>query len=160
MLLIRAGIESNPGPTTRPSRASDEGPRDWICCVCNKPIKNCPSVKCNKCKNWCHLRKSKSNNCSKIKNSKKQTDIFIYSTCDSKTKDCDSNPENRSPPPSPPPQPAPDPRTLPASNLDRNYNLKILKNLKMRTNDIKIAAFEETKFHKNPRYPQLHFNQE
>ncbi|ESN96731.1 hypothetical protein HELRODRAFT_189348 [Helobdella robusta] len=44
-LLLRAGIESNPGP-----------PKIWICPICNMKInKTQYSARCRSCCNWCHL---------------------------------------------------------------------------------------------------------
>ncbi|ESN91258.1 hypothetical protein HELRODRAFT_182117 [Helobdella robusta] len=44
-LLLRAGIESNPGP-----------PKIWICPICNMKInKTQYSARCRSCCNWCYL---------------------------------------------------------------------------------------------------------
>ena len=66
MLLLKAGIESNPGPP---------GPRRYRlttiyeCSVCKSIIndKREKSVLCSKCKNWCHYNSIANKNCSKLK---------------------------------------------------------------------------------------------
>ena len=65
-LLIRAGIESNPGP--------------YICPVCAVRLHaNTTSVKCNKCNEWVHLRQK--NNCSDLKSRKNYSPNFICRSC-------------------------------------------------------------------------------
>lgn len=64
ILLIRAGIESNPGPT-------------WYCSVCKCVLRNNQtSVKCNSCKEWCHLRP-----CSGLQNHLQWNVGFIGQCC-------------------------------------------------------------------------------
>ena len=104
ILLLRAGIEPNPGPTTRPLLQGGGGQGSWICCVCSSPMaKNTPSVKCNTCNQWCHWRKSSSKlpNCSNLKSTKEYSQNFVCKTCDN---NCDNrNPcdISNSPPPGP-----------------------------------------------------------
>ena len=155
-------------------RTGTEG-RGYVCCVCDKLISgNCPSVKCNKCDKWCHLRKS--NNCSKIGRSKKETNAFICEKCDNKP--CDRNPNGissqptsqpaPSPPPPPPPPPRPNPRPPPDPIHERSFDLKILQfncnGLKgkldqvidmMEKNNLKIAALQETKFTNKSKIPDI-----
>ena len=74
LLLLMAGVESNPGPV------------DWFCPVCTFIIndRKCKSVQCSKCKLYVHLRTK--NNCSKLP-IKKLTkaypkDIWLCSKCE------------------------------------------------------------------------------
>mgnify|MGYP001207719553 CR=1 FL=1 len=68
-LLIRAGIEQNPGPTPGAK---------FYCNVCQKALShNSSSVQCCKCKNWIHFRKV--NNCSNLKSINQYTlTPYIY----------------------------------------------------------------------------------
>ena len=109
LLLLMAGIESNPGPD--------------ICSVCLvKMKKNTKSVWCNKCCLWVHLRKI--NNCSNLKSVKDYNKDYICPVCL-----IDPLPN----PPSPTNNPqhfSPDPTTSPTiqtPNTDRQYQLKILQ---------------------------------
>ena len=43
ILLIRAGIETNPGPR-------------WNCCICRKPLNKQGSVRCSKCGKYAHYK--------------------------------------------------------------------------------------------------------
>lgn len=64
ILLLRAGIESNPGPTV------------WHCTICRDIIKRFQtSVKCNTCGEWCHLK------CSGLTSHRQWNDRFIGSCC-------------------------------------------------------------------------------
>ncbi|KAI5731922.1 hypothetical protein M8J77_018439 [Diaphorina citri] len=63
ILLTRAGIETNPGPT-------------WFCTVCKQPIlRNVTSVLCNNCNDWCHLK------CSTLKSHKDWHRHFVAPCC-------------------------------------------------------------------------------
>ena len=148
LLLIRAGIETNPGPTTRPHHPHGEGRQGWICCVCNLPIRsNSTSVLCHYCKNWCHWRSksSKNQNCSNLKTVKDYNDNFSCPSCNPSQTGASEDPvlpPDRSfrganlahppptpPPPSPPPPPPPPPPSptgAPSPSND-NFNLKILQ---------------------------------
>ena len=64
ILLLRAGIESNPGPIT------------YYCSVCSLILH--PSVQCRKCSEWVHFRKV--NNCSRLIK-KKEWPTYICPTC-------------------------------------------------------------------------------
>ena len=66
MLLIRAGIESNPGP--------------YICPVCNVKLhSNTTSVQCNFCSQWVHHRKQ--NNCSELRTTKDYNQSYKCRAC-------------------------------------------------------------------------------
>ena len=74
MLLLRAGIHPNPGPTP--------GATVYFCCVCQKRLsEQFSSVQCSKCKQWCHLRKDKAKDCIKLGNIKKYKSNYICPTC-------------------------------------------------------------------------------
>ena len=105
ILLLRAGIEQNPGP-------------DYICPVCNVKLKkNSSSVKCSSCNEWVHFRKL--NNCSSLTSIKKYDyNTYVCTTCKN-----DPLPNPPSPPSSPPHTPPP--QRTPLNNTD--YNLKILQ---------------------------------
>ena len=67
LLLLRAGIEPNPGP--------------YICPVCNIRLSgNSRSVRCNKCEEWVHWRKTK-NNCSDLTYTKDYDASFTCRSC-------------------------------------------------------------------------------
>ena len=147
LLLLMAGIESNPGPT-------------WICPVCKKKVfNNAISVECNLCHQWVHCRKL--NNCSNLKSHHYYDTSYICSSCLHHTP----------PPPSPPPTPPPTP-TLPdnnpqlpdhQSNLNsKSYELPILQwncnGLKskftelityLHKHQLKIAVIQESKLNSN-----------
>ena len=95
ILLLRAGIEPNPGPP---------GPT-FICPVCQKPIndKKQQSIQCNNCQKWCHRRTNKNTNCSQLPKDKKWSPNYICPVCRG----------NRGGPP-PPPPPSPVAREEPA----------------------------------------------
>ncbi|GAB0099134.1 hypothetical protein DMENIID0001_149740 [Sergentomyia squamirostris] len=64
MLLLLAGIETNPGPV-------------WTCSVCRTPIRrSVASVLCNGCRNWCHLRR-----CAGLGSGGDWSDSFRASCC-------------------------------------------------------------------------------
>ena len=176
ILLLRAGIEPNPGPTTRPLRRGGGGQGSWICCVCSSPMaKNTPSVKCNTCNQWCHWRKSSSKlpNCSNLKSTKEYSQNFVCKTCDNNCDNqnpCDTSnsppPRTSSPSPTPPPPP-PQPPTQPNQN-PKNFNLKILQfNINgikgkidelsdwLLRNEVKLAAIQETKLRPNQTLPSI-----
>ena len=65
LILIMAGVEPNPGPQI------------WLCSVCGIRItNNIPSVKCNQCSNWCHLK-----HCTTLKSHREWTEDFIADCC-------------------------------------------------------------------------------
>ena len=71
ILLLRAGVESNPGP----SRGTK-----YDCCVCHKNLgNNATSVECSKCQNWWHLRKK--DNCSQLKSIRNDNVSYICPPC-------------------------------------------------------------------------------
>ena len=112
ILLLRAGIESNPGPIT------------YYCSVCSLILH--PSVQCRKCSEWVHFRKV--NNCSRLIK-KKEWPTYICPTCLH-----DPFPTQPAPPPHhprcspPPPQNTPFLQNTqhPTPNFD-NYNMKIMQ---------------------------------
>ena len=64
ILLLRAGIHPNPGPTPGPTN---------VCPVCQLQVTwRSKSVRCSKCSSWCHLRLK--NNCSQIKEAQYRPD--------------------------------------------------------------------------------------
>ncbi|KAI5727897.1 hypothetical protein M8J77_008348 [Diaphorina citri] len=68
ILLVMAGIETNPGPT-------------WHCSVCYQQIRsNTTSVQCNSCSNWCHMKK-----CTNLTSYKQWTTTFIAECCKGQT---------------------------------------------------------------------------
>ena len=85
MLLIRAGIETNPGPTPGIK---------YTCCVCFMNLSNnSKSVLCQKCKNWCHFRKDKATNCSQLKSINQYTLDYACSTCANQPKPLPNQPK-------------------------------------------------------------------
>ena len=149
LLLLRAGIERNPGPATHSSQ-SEKSRQGWVCSVCNLSIRaNSTCVKCNACQNWCHWRPktSKLVNCSNLTTTKKWNNNFKCSTCDatlptatpSPAASGDSvspagmpaggggvDPPAPSSPSTPPPTPPPPP-TRPPTDRRPSNNLKILQ---------------------------------
>ena len=86
ILLLRAGIEQNPGPKTI-----------YICPVCQVKLwHNSTSVQCNKCLQWVHCRRL--NNCSELKNTKEHDASYTCSSCKNKP----TTPLLQSSPPTPP----------------------------------------------------------
>ena len=174
MLLLITGIEPNPGPIPG---------QGWICSVCNQQIneRTQTSVKCNKCNNWCHLRKNKETNCSQLKSIRNYSLVFKCPTCcDSNnttnkqpntTSVCDSNNTTSQQPTTTTTsqQPTYQQSESKENNQPKNYDLKILQlncngirnkstelNLWLKENDIKIAAIQETKLtnkSKPPNFP-------
>ena len=151
ILLLRAGVESNPGPTP--------GLR-FYCCVCDKVLFNCRSVQCSKCKNWCHFRKN--NNCCNLKSISYYTPEYICPPCTNHPSPPPLFPPP--PPPSPPPPPPPPPPPTPTPSTYDSNGIKILQfncnGIKgkltelltwMTKEDIKIAAIQETKLNKNSK---------
>ena len=156
-LLIRAGIETNPGP--------------YICPVCAVRLHpNTRSVKCNKCKDWVHWKKS--NNCSDIINAKEYDSSYTCRSC--KNDPLFIPPQNVIPPPtSPPPNnPPPPPPPLnphnPPPNIEQKYDVKILQwncnGIKNKLtelhhfvieNNIKIVVLQETKLTANSSPPSM-----
>lgn len=69
-LLIRAGIEQNPGPVRKQWPAGK-----WICSICKADILRPPCVQCNSCKQWIHL------NCSTLSRISEHNRSFTGSCC-------------------------------------------------------------------------------
>ncbi|XP_073822070.1 uncharacterized protein [Musca autumnalis] len=68
ILLIMAGIEQNPGPTST---------EVTICSVCHTRItRNLVQFQCSQCLGWCHLRR-----CSGLASHRDYTDTFVASCC-------------------------------------------------------------------------------
>ena len=157
MLLIRAGIHPNPGPIP--------GTAAFYCCVCQNLLsEKFNSVQCSKCKNWCHIRKDKTKDCSKLVNIRKYKPDFICPTCINNI----TTPQS---PPTTPQQPT-QPSTPVASGVQgpptstpaggdgvttRRHNIKILQftcngirnkiteiSKLISENNVMIAAFQET----------------
>ena len=53
ILLIRAGIETNPGPR-------------WNCCICRKPLNKQGSMRCSKCGKYAHYKCTPFSNASHV----------------------------------------------------------------------------------------------
>ena len=157
LLLLMAGIESNPGP--------------YFCPVCLVKLKsNSTSVQCNKCLEWVHLRRQ--NNCSELKSRKDYSKFYICSTC---LHDPLPNPSNPSllsslSPSNPPANSAPPPsnRNKPHNNDDRVYNLNILQwncnGIRNKTSElsnfiqqhqIKVVVLQETKLSNKSTSPEI-----
>ena len=157
LLLLMAGIESNPGPIS------------YFCPVCTKKLRpNATSVKCTKCLEWVHVRKS--NNCSQI-TIKQYSSTYICPHCLNDpfpTVPVPITPPSNSTA-SPPPTPPPDQTHQPAPLLpDHNYDLKLLqwncngignKILELsnfvHTNNIKILVLQETKLTSKSQVPNI-----
>ena len=175
ILLLRAGIEPNPGPTSSPPRLDGVGRQGWICCVCQDPMtKRTPSVKCNNCDGWSHWRKKSSAlpNCSNLTKPKDYSSSYLCQKCkgsaDNTQLPCDSETNCDPGPPPPPPSPPPPPTNAAHTAPARSYNLKIvqlnvngLKNKLdelihwLHKNDVKIAALQETKLHEKSKLPNI-----
>ena len=157
ILLIRAGIESNPGPIT------------YSCPVCKSNLsRNATSVQCNRCQEWVHFRKS--NNCSELPSLKTYNKNYICPAClnDPLPTHFPSNTyTSNSRPPSPPPPP-PNTPLPPTIDNDREYDLKILQwncngiqnKISELTdfiyqNNIKVVVLQETKLTKNSKTPEI-----
>ena len=154
ILLLMAGIESNPGP--------------YICPVCLVKLRsNTRSVKCTKCLQWLHQRKL--NNCSGLVNLKDYNKFYICPDC---LHDPLPDPTPAiSPQPSPPatnyPPPSP-PQQQQNNNNNRSYDLKILQwncnGIKSKLTElsnflhqhqIKVAVIQETKLNNNSTSPDI-----
>ncbi len=151
ILLLRAGIESNPGPIT------------YYCSVCSLILhRNSPSVQCTKCSEWVHFRKV--NNCSRLIK-KKEWPTYICPTCLH-----DPFPIQPAPPHHPrrslPPPPLQNTQH-PTPNFD-NYNMMIMQwncngignklhdlTQFVHENNIKIIALQETKLNANSKPPTI-----
>ena len=151
LLLIMAGIESNPGP--------------YICPVCLVKMRsNTPSVLCNSCNKWVHFRKL--NNCSKLTSTKDYSTNYKCPKC---SNDPLQLPNNPNPPPSFNPMPPP---TQPNPNQDpnvyQNYDIKILQwncnGIKKKLDElihfidkhnIKIVALQETLLNPSSEDPNI-----
>ena len=137
-LLIRAGIETNPGP--------------YFCSVCKiKLHSNTTSVQCKRCNEWVHFRKT--NNCSGLKTIRDYNANFTCLSC--KNDPLQQNPNH------PPP-------TSTQPNLSNHYDLKILQlningiknKLTELTNfiynhNIKVVVLQETKLSPNSNTPSI-----
>ena len=85
ILLIRAGVETNPGPEV------------WICSVCNQRIgSNAKSVQCNCCLEWVHFR------CSGLRRQGQHSLAYVAAGCINS-----GEPRAAPSPPSPPLPPTP-----------------------------------------------------
>ncbi|MCP3662806.1 MAG: hypothetical protein GY696_09960, partial [Gammaproteobacteria bacterium] len=161
LLLLKAGIEPNPGPI-------------YICPVCNVELRrNSRSVQCCRCSEWIHFRSQ--NNCSNLKSTtKKDYDKKTY-VCPT----CLNDPLTLHPTTSSPTQPSPTPATqysspptsqpkLTLDNDNIDYNLKILqwncngirsKNAELipfiDENQIKVVVIQETKLSENSTPPVI-----
>ena len=159
LLLIRAGIEQNPGP--------------WNCNICQKRL-NPTSVQCSTCNNWLHIK------CSGLDNSRQRSKKTTWTgpcCTNNSVPPANKSPSHRrqrprdqppsrpvranTPPPAPPPvSPTPSHSTITSSTLpyDPEKELKILQyNINgisnkidetlvyMEENNILIAAIQETK---------------
>ncbi len=178
ILLLMAGIESNPGPV-------------YICPVCLVKLKtNSTSVQCNNCLEWVHHRRQ--NNCSELISTKDYDKSYKCPSCRTNPtllsaalprlpiKNYLSHPASQhlhtppssSPPPPPPSSPPPPPPSSPPppinTNQDNEYDLNILQwncngiSSKLtelsdfiHQNDIKIAVLQETKLGKKSTNPNL-----
>ena len=144
-LLLRAGIESNPGPP--PSLPQ------WPCGTCGKSARY-NSIQCTQCCIWIHNTKS----CSKLLNKKDFNQVtYRCPSCTSTTNPStpptlltNPSPAPPSTQPSTPPHPNPPTANPHAFNL-LQLNINGLKgkanelNIFLRDNNIKIAALQETK---------------
>lgn len=125
ILLRRAGIEENPGPT-------------YKCPVCRKPVSR-NSMRCQSCNEWCHLR------CSGLNKLSDWHVNFIAPCCAHRHR-----PPSPQTPPPPPPSPPPSPhKPAPIKILQFNCNglrdkLQEILNF-MEQHNIQIAALQETK---------------
>ena len=125
-LLLRAGIESNPGPQ-----------RWWPCTVCHKNAPN-SCIECSTCKNWVHLR------CSGIK---KANYNWGHWTCP---------PCSRSSNPFPlPPKPTHGHINIMQWNINGLSGKSSELNDFMIKNDIHVAALQETKLSASSKLPAL-----
>ena len=71
ILLLRAGIHPNPGPTPGSQH---------VCPVCQKLVnERFTSVRCSSCHLWCHLRQK--NNCSQLKSYREYKSNYICPVC-------------------------------------------------------------------------------
>ena len=183
MLLLMAGIESNPGP-------KDPEP-DYYCPVCQiKLPSNSWSVSCCKCNKYVHFRKTKNNNCSRLVGINKWTEEYICPACETppvitnptppvitnSTPPVITNLPNQTTPPVPPANPPPDPPppqstsppSPPTPAPPKRHKFKILQlncnGLKGKIDeivkwlikeDVKIAAFQETKLHEDSKLSDI-----
>lgn len=128
LLLVISGIETNPGPT-------------WYCTICKYSIHHKSiSIKCNKCKDWCHLK------CTDLKSYKDWHTNYVASCCNQLQPNIQLQPNNSVT------------NVNPSSNSTKSDVFKILQfNCRgisnkcdeilnyMHTNHIKVAAIQETK---------------
>ena len=132
LLLIRAGIEQNPGP--------------WYCNICTKRL-SAFAVQCDCCHKWIHIK------CSGLKSTQERKKFNTwYGPC------CPPLPPSTPPPPPPVPPPPPDF----AGNLNiLQYNINGISGKLdellhfMEKDNIKIAAIQETKLTDKSKLPNI-----
>ena len=161
ILLIRAGIEQNPGPIPG---------RGWICKVCCETIndKFQQSVFCYSCNNWCHFRTKKNNNCSQLRTRKAHSLSYKCPICvNSQQPQPAPQPAQADPPP--PAQSDPQPNQGPKVSKSKRNEICDIKFLQFNCNgikgkvdqitdwllenDIKVAALQETKLSDKSKTP-------
>ena len=147
LLLIRAGVEQNPGP--------------WFCSLCSKKLTSY-SVQCSKCNNWLHIK------CSGITSKQRAKLKTWFGPCCTSHQPparppnpSTSPPPPNTPPPPPPNNPPPPPPNPPPPNQQNNNNSTNVNTLQyningimnkceellhyMEKNNIQVAAIQETK---------------
>ena len=137
LLLIRAGVEQNPGP--------------WFCNICTKRLSSY-AVQCDCCSNWIHVK------CSNLKSIKERQKFKTWHG------PCCSRQPPPSPPPAPPPPTPPTPPSTPkpVGNLNLlQYNINGISGKLdellhfIEKDDIKIAAIQETKLTDKSKLPAI-----
>ena len=123
-----AGIESNPGPD--------------FCAVCTAKVTwTSNSVKCSKCKLWCHVRKSNNTNCSELVNFGDYTPQWCCPKCAKQNQHI--------------PKSVRDSFKILQFNCNGLRN-KIIELLNfMKDENIKITAIQESKLNNNSILPEL-----
>ena len=159
MLLLKSGIESNPGPP---------GPRRYRmttiyeCSVCKSIIndKREQSVLCSKCKNWCHYNSQANKNCSKLKSIKDYDRGYSCPTC------LTLPTPRHIPSSSTPPQQA---STIDSFKLEMKIGQININGIQSKStelcswlleNNVKVCAVQETKLQaksNTPSFPQYTF---
>ena len=149
LLLLKSGIESNPGPLPG---------LKYPCSVCKIDItKRNTSVLCSKCKNWCHFHRTiKSKNCSLLKSTEDYDRGYTCPTC--------------SPPPPPPIPTASQLNTLSSPSHHMKIGQININGIQKKSteltkwlidNDIKVCVIQETKLQDKstvPSFPQFTFH--
>lgn len=128
ILLIRAGVETNPGPRT------------WYCSVCKRILeKNKISVRCNTCNGWSHLKP-----CSGLQSHNQWNANFSSQCCNStNTNNINSSHTNTNQ------TQAHNPLVILQLNCN-GLRFKIHEVIHfMTSNNISIAAIQETKLNQN-----------